>query len=503
MANSILHKRSAVPSRAPTTADLAVGEFGVNSYDGKVFFKKDDGTPIIKEIANVDTTATAIQGSNADNHRIDVQTYGFLNQTETTIAFDGTSTFTLAPVGATWSYYRAGIRYTITGSKTATIPAGTGTNVTYFIFIDATDGTLSVSTSAWTLADTKVPVATICRNSGMTPSFLMGEERHTIRFPRHIHLYLHSSRGTAYASGGALTGPTVGSSTNSAKTCAVTAANIFDEDIYNTSSAITAGNGSTDAFYSMVYRTAAATWAWARSVMPFKYAGVAAIQYDLNGVMTAAGAGGGGATRYVNYYMLCTNIQGQESIVWVAGRSAFTSAALAYAESFANFDMSGFPGIEAATVWQFTWDTNGTGLGLCRLNRAPVKVSANILLSTGAIAGTHDGLAGLQGGALGEYYHLTLAQAAAVTGATLPIAISTQAVTFNTYVFTASLTLTLPLAPVAGDWVDFSDRSGFTTCVIARNSQNIMGVAEDMTLDNTNGSGKLVFVDATRGWVFV
>ena len=83
------------------------------------------------------------------------------------------------------------------------------------------------------------------------------------------------------------------------------------------------------------------------------------------------------------------------------------------------------------------------------------------------------------------------------------IAVSTQAIAFNTYVFTANLILTLPLNPTAGNWVEFSDRSGTLTCVIARNSQNIMGVAEDMTLDNTNNSGKLVFVDATRGWVFV
>ena len=94
-------------------------------------------------------------------------------------------------------------------------------------------------------------------------------------------------------------------------------------------------------------------------------------------------------------------------------------------------------------------------------------------------------------------------QLTAILGTTTTVSSNTTAVTFNTYVFTASLTLTLPLAPAAGDWVDFSDRSGLTTSVIARNSQNIMGVAEDMTLNVSNSSGRLVFVDAPRGWVFV
>jgi hypothetical protein len=83
------------------------------------------------------------------------------------------------------------------------------------------------------------------------------------------------------------------------------------------------------------------------------------------------------------------------------------------------------------------------------------------------------------------------------------ISTNTSAAASNIYVLTASLTLTLPSSPTAGDWVGFSNRSATTTSVIARNGQNIMGVAEDMTLDNVNASGTLIYADATRGWVFV
>jgi hypothetical protein len=53
-----------------------------------------------------------------------------------------------------------------------------------------------------------------------------------------------------------------------------------------------------------------------------------------------------------------------------------------------------------------------------------------------------------------------------------------------------------------GDMVMFANRSGTTTPVIARNGQNIMGLAENMTLDNNNHFGTLVYADATRGWIF-
>jgi len=40
MANKIQVKRSATPSKVPTTTDLDLGEFGINTYDGKVYTKK-------------------------------------------------------------------------------------------------------------------------------------------------------------------------------------------------------------------------------------------------------------------------------------------------------------------------------------------------------------------------------------------------------------------------------------------------------------------------------
>ena len=47
MANSIKIKRSAVAAKVPLTTDLALGELAINTYDGKLYLKKDDGTEAI------------------------------------------------------------------------------------------------------------------------------------------------------------------------------------------------------------------------------------------------------------------------------------------------------------------------------------------------------------------------------------------------------------------------------------------------------------------------
>jgi hypothetical protein len=71
----------------------------------------------------------------------------------------------------------------------------------------------------------------------------------------------------------------------------------------------------------------------------------------------------------------------------------------------------------------------------------------------------------------------------------------------NIHVFTASATLTLPATPNVGDYIEFKNSSGTTTPVIARNGENIMSLAEDLTLNDNNASGFLTYTDATRGWV--
>lgn len=66
MANKILIKRSATALAVPAIVDLDLGELGLNTSDGKLFMKKDDGTESIIEIGGAgyfqtdDTTITSL-----------------------------------------------------------------------------------------------------------------------------------------------------------------------------------------------------------------------------------------------------------------------------------------------------------------------------------------------------------------------------------------------------------------------------------------------------------
>jgi hypothetical protein len=79
---------------------------------------------------------------------------------------------------------------------------------------------------------------------------------------------------------------------------------------------------------------------------------------------------------------------------------------------------------------------------------------------------------------------------------------NTTAVKSKTYVLDAAgITLALPTSPIVGDWVRIVNMNGGTTSVVSRNGQNIMGLAEDMTIDFQPTNFRLVYVSSTYGWV--
>jgi len=57
MANQILLKRSSTAAKVPQVADLALGELAINTRDGKLFLKKNDGSDTIVEIGAVISVA--------------------------------------------------------------------------------------------------------------------------------------------------------------------------------------------------------------------------------------------------------------------------------------------------------------------------------------------------------------------------------------------------------------------------------------------------------------
>lgn len=77
------------------------------------------------------------------------------------------------------------------------------------------------------------------------------------------------------------------------------------------------------------------------------------------------------------------------------------------------------------------------------------------------------------------------------------------AVAGNQYVLTnaSATTVTLPASPSAGDTVYVTVANSLTTNVVARNSQKIQSLSEDLTLNAAYAAVQLRYADSTRGWV--
>jgi len=60
MANTLQIRRSSVSLNVPTTAQLALGELAINTNDGKLFFKRDNGVQSIIEVASIGNIEPAL-----------------------------------------------------------------------------------------------------------------------------------------------------------------------------------------------------------------------------------------------------------------------------------------------------------------------------------------------------------------------------------------------------------------------------------------------------------
>lgn len=154
-------------------------------------------------------------------------------------------------------------------------------------------------------------------------------------------------------------------------------------------------------------------------------------------------------------------------------------------------------GVGGGTVTSVAVSGGTTGL---TTTGGPITSSGTITL-TGTLAAANGGTGAT------TLTGLTIPQAVlaqpVITQNVQVIGTDTTAVSSRIYVLTASLTLTLPASPSAGNTVTVSNMSGQITAVIARNGQPIMALAEDLTVDLDGAGFTLVYADATRGWVLL
>jgi hypothetical protein len=94
----------------------------------------------------------------------------------------------------------------------------------------------------------------------------------------------------------------------------------------------------------------------------------------------------------------------------------------------------------------------------------------------------------------------TIAWQSVVTGATTMVAGRGYFVNTTSSAFT----MTLPSSASIGDTIAIIDYAGTfdsNTCTIGRNSHKIQGASADMTVTTERAAFRLVYVDATQGWL--
>ena len=349
------------------------------------------------------------------NRWIDSHRRGFIDNSQTSISFaDGTQLFTLTDntSGTGWSYYRNGIKYTINGNKTVSLPgAPSATAGKYYITIQGTDGALTASTTPWTFDPNVIFVATVLWDPSNTPNYFLADERHTMLIDYQMHKYLHETTGTQYVNGGILTGPDVSagvpSVTNYNNTVGISAASIADEDIFINLPALTRPNGS-NLSYVILLRNSGSLSDWKISNVPLSE-GLSYIEYDNGTSMVEASPG-----KYVNTYIAFTDLKGNNNpqFIIIPGQNQFNTLEEAIAESPASFDFTGLEIDEWVIAYQLTWETS-TGYstdGKVALASSPKRINVTATSSSATITTNHNDLLGLQGGNSTQRYHLSLSQ---------------------------------------------------------------------------------------------
>lgn len=262
----------------------------------------------------------------------------------TSLGYDaGNRRLTITPIGMMCIWVN-GIKYEITQAYSAVHPDTTGIHFFYF----NSTGQFVTSTTVWDFA-TEAPVAIVYWNSALQKG-LVGDERHGVVMDWATHQRLHNIEGAQLASGGALSGYTLNTSTDDATTFAIDSGILFDEDIRLQLPAIAKGGP-----YAVAYRTGAGTaWAWTLAASVPRAVGTY-VQYNRFNVDTWVLADLTN-NQWVNYYIIATDfITSPAQWLIIPGQTTYTSLSSAQAETIANLDLTGLPTAEFSPVWKITY----------------------------------------------------------------------------------------------------------------------------------------------------
>ena len=166
MAQTIKLKRSSVSGNTPSTSDLELGEVAINTYDGKMFIKKNDGSDSIVEIGGSSGTVTeafktiSVSGQNnvvADSATDTLTLVAGSNMTITTNQSGDTITFASSGGGGSQNLFStfavSGQNNVVADSTTDTLTFVAGSGITLTTDNSADSITIAATASAITVQD--------------------------------------------------------------------------------------------------------------------------------------------------------------------------------------------------------------------------------------------------------------------------------------------------------------------------------------------------------------
>lgn len=334
------------------------------------------GSPTIKQI---------LQSTKTPN--------GYENRAESTLAFDeGTRTFSITPVGSSFSFWNSGKRYTKTTSQTVTIPDASGL---YYFYFDI-GGNLTYKTTYFDFAN-DVHTSYVYWNPQHDRAYYFADERHGVTMDWQTHLYLHRTRGAAYANGfGASNYTLIGGGTSDTD-CQIDIANgsFFDEDIEVaiTHSASPASNSweqvlQGPAEIPIFYLSGAGLWIKdPASEFPVKQ-GTHTAQYNIlsGAIWTGVDLSGLAAnqTGYGITWIIATNNL-NSPVLGILGQSLYTGLGAAEAANWTDVSLPGFPIFEFRPLYKVIYEAYS---GFSNTPRARFRSLIDLRLTQSVANGT-------------------------------------------------------------------------------------------------------------------
>lgn len=150
MANTIKHKRSSSQGAVPTTGSLQLGELAINTYDGLLFFKKDDGTASIVTIGAGGGVSgiTTLNGLTSGTQSFVTGTSGADFNISSATA---THTFNLPTASASARGALSSADWSTFNNKLGSLNSQTGATQTFAVGTSGTDFAVSSSSNVHTL----------------------------------------------------------------------------------------------------------------------------------------------------------------------------------------------------------------------------------------------------------------------------------------------------------------------------------------------------------------